>query len=135
MSGTGRDAQPTAAFKGRRVLVADADFLGATLLEDMLGELEAEPLGAVATSAEIVPAVERYRAEAVTLDLDLAGDRVYDAADRLRERGVPFVFVSDDKGLDGCPDHLRDAPRLHKPFGPSELAGALEAALARGGRA
>lgn len=114
---------------GRRVLVAEDEVHIMMLLEDMLEELEAHVIGCVASVGEVVPAVEADRPDAVTLDVNLKGVPVYEVAATLRERGIPFVFVSGYDVLPDCPPDLQNVPRVRKPFRVAELATALDEAL------
>ena len=56
------------------------------------------------------------------LDINLAGEYRFPVARLLRERGVPFMFLT---GYDDCsivPVAFQDEPRLSKPFDRLEVA-------------
>lgn len=68
------------------------------------------------------------RIDAAILDINLAGTSVFPAADALRERGIPFMFVS-GYGAEGLPAEYRQRPVLQKPYGIEQLQQALTALL------
>lgn len=120
---------PRPTLAGRRVLVAEDEFLNAILLEDMLAELGIEMVGPIAMVDEIVAAAERERPDAAALDINLRGETSYAAASALRDSGIAIVFVSGYDELPDCPPHLLDVPRVRKPISTHELMKALEQAL------
>lgn len=52
--------------------------------------------------------------DAAVLDVDLDGERVYPLAHKLRERGIPFVFMT-GFSIDDLPDDLSDVTIFEKP--------------------
>ena len=52
-------------------------------------------------------------------------------AQALRARGVPYILSSGYDDMSRFPEHLRDAPRIEKPYGVDALADAMDAALRR----
>jgi len=64
------------------------------------------------------------------LDVNLAGELSYPAAEILRARGVPFMFVT-GYGAIGLPDSLRDIPVLAKPFERRKLAETIRRLLGK----
>lgn len=118
---------------GRRILVAEDEYMSKLILVDLLEELGATVVGSVSSVDGILRAVDDHRPEIVTIDISLRGKRAYGAAASLQERGVPFVFITGYSGLPGCPSELRDAPRLRKPFTLEELATVLNAVLRQSG--
>ncbi|WP_207537631.1 response regulator [Sabulicella rubraurantiaca] len=67
---------------------------------------------------------------AAVLDIDLRGEAVYPVAEILRDRGLPFLFLT-GFGAPIIPEPWRDAPRLEKPFDPPALLVALRSAIAQ----
>ena len=63
------------------------------------------------------------------LDIKLLGDPVYPVAARLRQLGVPYVFVTGYGEDDIDPAH-RAAPHLHKPVRLSSIIEAIRQATA-----
>jgi CheY-like chemotaxis protein len=124
-----------AALAGLRVLVVEDEALVAMLIEDALADLGCVVVALVAGLDEALDLAASERLDAAVLDVNLAGREAYPAADRLAERGVPFVFAT-GYGPQGLRDGYRDRPALQKPFEPRELAAALARAVreARGDR-
>jgi CheY-like chemotaxis protein len=117
-----------------RILLVEDEALIALLLEDML-----EGLGytVVEVSAQLeagLAAAERADIDIAVLDVNLGGHvRSFPIADRLRMRGIPFLFTT-GHGRSGLEQAYPDAPVVQKPFRTSELRSALEQALAKSGR-
>src|SRR5262249_50509250 len=113
---------PSAAAERWLILVVEDDPLIAMMLEDMLDELRCTLLGP-APSVLSARAVWDQTAdlEGGVLDCTRTGERVWPVADRLRERGVPFVF-STGYGVAGIEPRFGQIPVLAKPY-PVELLG------------
>lgn len=116
---------------GLRILVVEDEWFLAILVEEYLINLGCE---VVASAARLEDALEKARTlsfDIALLDVNLAGRFSYPVAEVLRERDVPFVFVT-GYGLSALPGELpgalRDTPVLAKPFVQDELAKALQAA-------
>jgi CheY-like chemotaxis protein len=114
---------------GLRVLVADDEVMVAMLLKGMLTALDAEVVGPVNSTETALRAIEEEALDAATLDVNMRGSRIYKAAAALRQRGIPFIFVTGYGDLSDCPESLRDVPRLTKPFRLKDLAAALEGVI------
>src|SRR4051794_27687402 len=98
-----------------RVLLVEDEALIAMLLEDMLTDLDCD---IVATAAELGEAVALARTEAIDIaiiDINLRGVAAYPVAQALRERGIPFAFVTGYGAAGSDPAH-QDIPVLQKPF-------------------
>ncbi len=80
-----------------------------------LRELGFEVLGPVATVDAALELLEQHTPEVALLDIDLDGTMVYPVADRLRERNVPFAFVTGYNAEDLPEQHAR-APLFSKPL-------------------
>src|SRR3954471_16913155 len=97
-----------------RVLLVEDEALIAMLMQDMLSELDCD---VVETAGELDEAVAAARAGSFDLafvDLNLAGVPAYPVAQALRERGIPFAFVT---GYGAASDAANaDVPVLQKPF-------------------
>lgn len=116
---------------GLRVLVAEDEFLNQLLFEDMVEALDAKVVASVSTADQVLAAAEQERPDVVILDVNLRSKRVYDAANALWQRRIPFIFVSGYAMLSDGPPGLRDVPRVKKPFKLKELEAALRQALTR----
>lgn len=65
------------------------------------------------------------KVDCALLDVNIKGESSYAAADTLRKKGVPVVFVTGYSHLPDCPRGLRDTPRLLKPFNKNNLTDVL----------
>jgi CheY-like chemotaxis protein len=64
------------------------------------------------------------------LDININSEPVFDVADRLKDRGIPFVFVT-GYGMPGLPERFQNHPLCQKPFSTRQLVGALAGVLDR----
>src|SRR5690606_11040755 len=119
----------TAALEGRRVLVVEDESLVAMLIETILVDLGCEVVGPVANLDEAVALIRSdARIDLALLDVNVAGQPVFPAAEALEARGTPFVFAW-GYGAGGLPDRWRDRPTLQKPFTEPAIGQALMQAM------
>lgn len=109
------------ALAGHRILVVEDEELIGLMLVDVLEDFGAAVIGPAATVAEALHLLSQGEPSAALLDLSLKGEVVYPVADRLAERGVPFVFIT-GYGQGHLVARHALAPVLTKPFGPAQLA-------------
>lgn len=125
------DPAPIPPRKDRRIFIVEDESLVAMMIEAMVEELGASVAGTRGGIQEALAFVAASHAEIdiAVLDLNLGGQRSYDIAAALLQRGIPIVFSTgyDDGAI---PAEWRHVPRLSKPFQLEELAQALDAALA-----
>ena len=111
----------------KRVLIVEDDELVAdhlaALVRDQLGCM---PFVAGTTGEAMVLAAERI--DFSFLDIKVSDGLSFPLAKRLRERGVPFVFVSATDPT-GVPADLSEALFLRKPVPPPRLLAAARAHL------
>ncbi len=107
-----------------RLLVIEDEALVAMLVEDELAEAGATVLGTASSVEEALYRIEAACADggldACVLDMNLGGRSALPVADRLAQRGVPFLFMtgySDDLGRG---DHV-GIPTLRKPFNAQDM--------------
>lgn len=117
------------ALAGKRILVVEDEVLIAFALEDLLLQLECVVIGPAHSLADALELLDRQPLDAALLDVNLDGVRSYRLAERLAERGVPFVFVT------GCAEDSVDwtggpAKILHKPYTDDAIRAVLLAQLA-----
>ncbi|HVV27635.1 MAG TPA: response regulator [Rhizomicrobium sp.] len=101
-----------------RILVLEDEIIVALFLEDILAEFGYQVAG-VLTHVEQALALEADYDLAI-LDVHLNGRDVFDFADRLAQRGTPFIFAT-GYGERGIPDRFRGCSVLQKPFVPEDL--------------
>ena len=114
-----------------RVLLVEDEAMIAMLIEDMLADLGCD---VVATAGQLDEAVSLARSgsfDLAFLDLNLRGVPSYPVAQALRERGIPFAFVTGYGTAGADPAHA-DVPVLQKPFREGHLGAVVQ--LLRAGR-
>jgi DNA-binding LytR/AlgR family response regulator len=113
----------------QRILIVEDDPLISLDLEATVEEFGHAVAGSCASIAEAAPFVENG-IDAAVLDIDVLDGKTFGLARRLRERGLPFIFVSGSARTD-LPADLQDAPFHSKPFrGESVMKALADARLA-----
>lgn len=118
--------------RNRDILVVEDDYFIATHLSDLLRTHGARPLGPVSSVGQALAIIEGQTVSAAILDVNLAGEPVYDVADALIARGIPFAFTS-GYGRGALPDRFRDMPLLVKPCVAADILRVLDACLGDAG--
>lgn len=94
----------------------------------MLEELGHDVIGPFGSLEDADRAVTRGGFELAVLDINLEGAFIFPLVDTLRARGVPYILSSGYDDMSRFPEHLRDAPRIEKPYGVDALADAMKIA-------
>lgn len=103
-----------------RVLVVEDEYLLADDLKKMLDHAGAVVVGPVATEADALALLEDGAVDCAVLDINLRGRMVYPLARTLRDRRVPFLFVSGyDDAVAGA--GFDEVELLQKPFAPEAV--------------
>ena len=108
---SGKSAKP-------RVLIVEDEIVVALFLEDVLDEFGYQVAGVVTQLDDAMLRQPDY--DIAVLDVHINGRNVFDFADVLAARGIPFVFAT-GYGERGIPERHRSNPVLQKPFQPDEL--------------
>jgi len=112
---------------GKHILIVEDDELVADQLAALVrNQLDCMPFVATSTSDAMALATEQV--DFGFLDVRLADGLAFPVAKHLRERGVPFVFVSASDPAT-VPADLSDAPFLRKPVTPPRLLAVARAHL------
>ena len=129
-----QNVKSLSALKGARILIVEDEPLVADFLEERLRMEGCEVIGPAREVHTALAIIERERADAAILDLDLHGERATSVAEALAARRIPFVIVS-GYGVQQSIDEpvLQQAPRLGKPFRTRQLLRMLAQTLAAGG--
>ncbi|TPE51641.1 response regulator [Amaricoccus solimangrovi] len=118
--------------RGRTVLVVEDEYYLADDLRRGLEAAGAVVLGPAASLADGLRLIGDGRSpDLAVLDVNLRDVTVYELAEALMARGIPFVFAT---GYDAAriPERFEAVPKLLKPFEMGALTAALEALAARG---
>jgi CheY-like chemotaxis protein len=118
--------------RGRTILVVEDESLIALLIQDVLEEAGASVLGPCYSFAECMRAARFEKFDAAVLDVDLAGEDVFPAADEIRKRGIPFVFHTAHGDREEIRARFGDIAVCRKPVSMDDLLKVL-ARLAGGG--
>lgn len=114
---------------GKRLLIIEDEAIIAMTAEDMLEQIGCTVAGVAATFAEAMAAVERGEFDVALLDINLNGVSSLGVAERLREKGMPFVFAT-GYGSAGRGEEYEDVPLVAKPYRLEALEAAIGEALA-----
>jgi CheY-like chemotaxis protein len=114
-----------------RILIVEDEIVVALFMEDILTEFGFEVVGVVGHLNDAMNRSADF--DIAVLDVHLNGQSVFDFADMLAARGVPFVFAT-GYGERGIPDRHRGRPVLQKPFLPEDLNRVLQQAAQAGGQ-
>ena len=89
---------------------------------------DAVVVGPVATLEQGLDIAENQPLDAAVLDVNLAGERAFEIADRLSARDVPWTFLT---GYDewALPAPYRSASIVAKPFQPDRIIRAIGALI------
>ena len=111
--------------QGRRVLVAEDEYLIAFDVRDALVRAGAEVLGPVPTVEDAAALLDREaNIDAAVLDVNLRGGMIFAVADALQERGIPLVFAT-GYDTESLPARFDGAARLEKPVEGRDIANLL----------
>lgn len=115
---------------GKRVLVAEDEYLLAMLLQEGLEAHGAAVQGPFSNVKDAIASVDAALPEVAVLDVNLRDELIYPVADRLLKAGIPMVLVTGyDRGL--IPAPYSGLPFCRKPLTLSHLIDRLSAALDR----
>lgn len=99
---------------GLHLLIAEDEMMLVMMMEDWLAMLNCS----VATASRLKDAValaETGEFDGALLDANLAGERIYPAAEKLLQRGIPLIFMT-GYSADMLHADFRDYPIIRKPF-------------------
>ena len=116
------------SLNGTRVLIVEDEAIIAMTAEDMLEQLGCVVTGVAATFDQAMAAAEEGAFDLALLDINLNGVASLPVAERLREKGTPFVFTT-GYGAAGRGEEHGNVPLVAKPYRIEALAAAIEEAL------
>lgn len=109
----------------RRILIVEDEMMIALYLEDLIADQGHTPVGPAMRLEQALPLARDEQLDAALLDVNLGDANSFPAAEILRQRGVPFLFLT-GYGAGGLPDEWKSHVTLEKPFEPHHLAQALK---------
>lgn len=113
----------TAIMAGKRVPVAEDEYVIARHLADDLQDVGADVLGPVATVADALALVVAERLAAAVLDVDPRGEMAYPVVDALVGRHVRIVPCT-GYSASALPSRYAGVPRCEKPVEIDRLVAA-----------
>lgn len=114
------------ALKGRRILLVEDEYFIADDLRRSLSAAGAAIVGPVATLGGALDLADNGGPlDGAVLDINLRGEMVYPVADRLKAKGVPFLFLT---GYDAraLPARFTGVTHCEKPVAMQNLIAALQ---------
>lgn len=124
-----------ASLAGRRVLLVEDEALAAMEMESILTGAGCEVVGPAARLDRAMTLAEAGGFDAAVLDVNLDGEFVFPLAERLRQAGVPFVFMTGYSSRAVFPPEFHDVPRVGKPVQERALMAALSETITGGAKA
>jgi CheY-like chemotaxis protein len=112
---------------GKRILVVEDDFVLATAMKRDLEDLGATVLGPAPTpfyALQLMGLKEHRRLDVAILDIHLHRSNVFEVADALQERGIPFIFAT-GFGSETIPKRFAAQEILQKPVSRQALRSAV----------
>ena len=113
----------------RSVLIVEDESLISMMLEDFLDSLGHQVVGISDTVSDAMTKVEAGGFEVAIIDVNLNGEQIWPVADRLADKGIPYVLATGGHIEPPPPRHAR-VPVLSKPFTIDAIEPILEEAIA-----
>lgn len=113
-----------------RTIVVEDEPLVRLMTEEILVSVGCVIAAAASTLDEALGHIAAAEFDLAVLDINLAGTEVYPAAERLRGKDTPIIFVT-GYGRRGVRDAWHQFPILQKPFSLRDLEQAIGASGAR----
>lgn len=113
----------------RTILIVEDEPLIAMMLEDFLESLGHSVRATCDTVQDALAEVDKGGFEVAILDVNLKGENVWPVAERLRQRGIPFVLATGGH-VDPPPPQFASVPVIEKPYTVDRVTPALDEALA-----
>lgn len=117
-----------ASLEGRRLLVVEDDYFIASDLASWLEGFGVDVVGPAASVDEALRLLETSdpALDGAILDVNLGVERVFPVAQALRDKAVPFLFLTGYESA-AIPEDYRAAPKLDKPVHKTQLLRTIEA--------
>jgi DNA-binding response OmpR family regulator len=112
------------ALTGCRVLVVEDDYYLASDIQDVLEEAGAEVAGPFPDCGGALQELTGRRPDCALVDVNLGHGPGFEIASLLRERRIPFLFVT-GYGAEGIDAAFADVVRIEKPAEPRQVLDAV----------
>ena len=116
---------------GKRVLIVEDEALLAMAIDDILSDLGCVVVGPALSLDQAQTLAGHEPLDAAVLDVNVGGASSFGIADILRQRSVPFCFVT-GYGSASLPPQYAGVPVLAKPFGYAALGAVLRGLFSLG---
>lgn len=110
---------------GLRVFIAEDHYAIAAALVMTLERFGCSVVAEASSAAAARTLADGVEADCAIMDLNLGDDYCYAAAQRLRERRIPILFVSGYRDAVDLPADLQEVPHLLKPVDAESIRQAL----------
>jgi DNA-binding LytR/AlgR family response regulator len=111
--------------EGLRILVVEDEFLVATHIKRLLAGWGCEIVGPAPSLDDGQRLAQSENLDGAILDININGGNSVPIADTLRDRDLPFIFITGYASPRILPQSLAAMPRLHKPIDESMLEAVL----------
>jgi CheY-like chemotaxis protein len=112
----------------KSVLVLEDNFLIALDMEQMLNALGVTSVHVATTKEKAMELIAEHAIDFAILDINLGDDTSFTVADALIARGIGIGFTTGYGELSALPNHLRNVPRIDKPFSEGMLSSLIATA-------
>lgn len=120
----------TRPLDGLRLMLVEDEFLVAVSADAMLRDLGAADVQLASNVATGLPLASQEEFDAAVLDVNLGNERSDPIAQRLEERGIPYIFATGYSRRDM--DIGEEVGLIEKPYTPQKLAEGILAAMEAG---
>ena len=126
VGGMGGSDHPLA---GVRIMIVEDDFLVGIGLKKMLEKVGCEVFGPLPTIVEGHRMLEGEAIDIAVFDLNVIGGSIIPLAEDMRDRGLPFIFVTGFTNPQQLTEEMKTRPCLQKPVNEQTLYEILLAEL------
>src|SRR5262249_16276779 len=113
---------------GRRILVVEDEYFIAEEIGALLVRSGAVVVGPLSDQFKPIDILSETAIGCAVLDIDLSGRAVFPLIRELRDRDIPWLYVSGySEGL--VPEDLRARAHLEKPLAPDALVASIQGIL------
>lgn len=121
-------AAASQGIEGKRILIIEDEPLIGMVLIDYLQDASCVPVGPAQSADKAQQMATHETVDAALVDGNLAGRRVDQIVAALRDRGIPFAFVT-GYGREALPPGFEAAPIIEKPFTEQQVIATLNRLL------